>query len=183
MNAAWPAVRDGVPGPAGPYQRLLTEKGWMQALTEDYLDRLRSRPPWYASPSVLPPELFHDRFIGETACEMLRSMPGDSPWHLFVSFAGPHDPWDPPECYFDRYRDARFPPSIPPEMEGKPAWIRKRAEKQTGTMDPEGLINMKRHYAGSIAVIDEWVGHILDTLEERGEAGARWWSLPPTTAK
>ena len=38
-------------------------------------------------------------------------------------------------------------------------------------MDPEGLINMKRHYAGSIAVIDEWVGHILDTLEERGEAG------------
>ena len=57
MNAAWPAVRDGVPGPAGPYQRLLTEKGWMQALTEDYLDRLRSRPPWYASPSVLPPEL------------------------------------------------------------------------------------------------------------------------------
>lgn len=171
MNAAWPAVRDGVPGPAGPYQRLLTEKGWMQALTEDYLDRLRSRPPWYASPSVLPPELFHDRFIGETACEMLRSMPGDSPWHLFVSFAGPHDPWDPPECYLDRYRDAQFPPSIPPEMEGKPAWIRKRAEKQTGTMDPEGLINMKRHYAGSIAVIDEWVGHILDTLEERGEAG------------
>ena len=28
---------------------------------------------------------------------------------------------------------------------------------------------MKRHYAGSIAVIDEWIGHILDNLRQQGE--------------
>ena len=170
MNAAWPAVREGKPGPAGPYQRLLAAAGKMEYLTRDYLDRLKNRPPWYAAPSVLPPELFHDRFVGERACAMLRGLPHDSPWHLFVSFVGPHDPWDPPQCYYDRYRDAHFPPSIPPDMDGKPEWIRKRAARQTGGMDAEGLENMKRHYAGSIAVIDEWVGRILDVLEERGEA-------------
>lgn len=169
MNAAWPVMRDGVPSPAGPYQQQLFQAKQMQSLTEDYLDRLKNRPPWYAHPSVLPPELFHDRFVGEQACKMLQSLPTDSPWHLFVSFVGPHDPWDPPEEYFLRYQNAEFPPSIPSSPDGKPEWILKRAQKHTGTMDPQGELNMKRHYAGSIAVIDEWIGHILDTLRQRGE--------------
>lgn len=181
MNAAWPARKDGkpffanpgAPGeliPVGPYQHMLFKKGEMEAFTKDYIDRLRSKRGFYAAPSVLPEEDFHDRFVGEKACEMLENFPKEDPWHLFVSFVGPHDPWDPPKSYYERFADADFPDSVQDDLSGKPEWVKKRAGKQCGGMTEENLLRMKRHYAGSIALIDDWVGRILDTLEARGEA-------------
>lgn len=170
MNAAWPAVRDGQPVPAGPYQHMLVEKGEMELLTADYHERLRNKRAFYSAPSVLPEEDFHDRFVGEKACQMLENLPKEDPWHLFVSFVGPHDPWDPPKSYYDRFADTSFPDTIRDNMEGKPEWVKKRAEKNCGGMTDGELLEMKRHYAGSIAVIDDQIGHILDMLEKRGEA-------------
>lgn len=169
MNAAWPAQREDGPVPAGPYQHMLTERGHMERLTQDYLDRLRNRPTYYAAPSVLPEEEFHDRFVGERACRMLNELPEGEPWHLFVSFVGPHDPWDPPLSYYRRYENSTFPKAIPDSLEDKPRWIKERAKKHTRDMTEEDLLNMQRHYAGAITLIDDWVGNILEALDRRGE--------------
>lgn len=182
MNAAWATTKEGRGIPmkyskapegllrlAGPYQHMLAEKGELDTLTVDYIDRLRGKPTYYAAPSVLPEEDFHDRFIGEKACEMLERFPADQPWHLFVSFVGPHDPWDPPKSYYEQYKDADFPPMIKDDLTDKPEWIKKRAGKHTEGMTDQDLLEMQRHYAGSITLIDDWIGKILDTLEARGE--------------
>jgi len=184
-NAGHPGMPDTKPGraiapplhdlkdkkvvPLGPYQHMLDQKGELEIFARDYDDRLYRNPSRMAAQSILPEEDFHDYFIGEQACKMLRDFPTDFPWHLFVSFAGPHDPWDPPKSYSDRFANADFPESIADNMEGKPEWIKRRAKVQCGAMTDGELLKIKRHYAGSISLIDDWVGHILDELERRGE--------------
>lgn len=161
---------DGSRQIVGPYQNYLVEKGHLQDLQADYRARLRHLPKYYASPSVLPDEEFQDHFIGAAASRWLESVESDVPWHYFVSFAGPHDPWDPPKKHIDRFRDQTFPEAIPFCPKGKPEWIRKRAEATTRGITPADVQNVRRHYAGSVSVIDDWVGKFLDILDQRGLA-------------
>ena len=130
---------------------------------------MRQKPRYYAQPSVLPDEVFLDTFIGEKSLEWLNEHDNTgAPWHLTVSFAGPHNPWDPPKEDYDAVGDTLWPDPIPNDMEGKPAWIRRRAAQQTGGMTQADLQQVKRCYAGSVRVIDRWIGKLLDWLETSG---------------
>lgn len=161
---------DGTVKPNGPYQKYLLDKGMLNDIRRDYLARLRVLPKYYAKPSVLPEEDFQDNFIGRKACQWLEQVEDDVPWHYFVSFAGPHDPWDPPKSKYDQFADRVFPDQIPFNPEGKPGWVRMRAAKTADGMTPEDVQNVRRNYAGSVSVIDDWVGRMLDVLEHRGLA-------------
>lgn len=94
--------------------------------------------------------MFLDTFIGEKSLEWLNEHDNTgAPWHLTVSFAGPHNPWDPPKEDYDAVGDTLWPDPIPNDMEGKPAWIRRRAAQQTGGMTQADLQQVKRCYAGA----------------------------------
>ena len=84
-----------------------------------------------------------------------------------VSFAGPHDPWDPPEYALSKVGDIIYPPSIEDDMQGKPVWIKKKAQNQSYGLTPEKVQNLKKHYAASVVAIDDCIGRILDVLERR----------------
>lgn len=127
--------------------------------------------------------MFLDTFIGEKSLEWLNEHDNTgAPWHLTVSFAGPHNPWDPPKEDYDAVGDTLWPDPIPNDMEGKPAWIRRRAAQQTGGMTQADLQQVKRCYAGSVRVIDRWIGKLLDWLETSGHKMIRSSSSAPTTA-
>ena len=170
MNCAWIVRNDkGEKRLQGPYQKYLDEKGLLESLNRDYLSRLKELPKYYAEPSVLPSEEdFQDAFIGRKAVQWLENVSDDVPWHYFVSFAGPHNPWDPPAEELNRVGEQIFPPAITDGLENKPEWVKKRAKIQTGGMSEQDLQKLKRSYAASVAVIDTWIGNILDTLEQRG---------------
>lgn len=169
-NASKPGQRPRTKGEfplAGPYQRHLKEHGLLQAFLDDRAKRA-AQPAWHAEAAALPPEHFHDSYIGGKACEFIRQVPDDAPWHLFVSFVGPHHPWDVPAAYANAYADTVYPPGIPAAPVGKPAWIRDRMARQSEGMTDGGLQRAKQHYAGAISLIDHWVGRILEQVEERG---------------
>ena len=96
--------------PVGPYTHYLAEKGQLQTFHEDYTQR--SAIGWIADcrDSPLASEDFEDSYIGRRAVEWIENAPDDFPWHYFVSFVGPHDPYDPPAEYGERYRGAAMPP-------------------------------------------------------------------------
>ncbi len=153
------------PTPIGPYTYYLQEQGLLQAFYEDY--RKRSAKGWIkdaSHDSVLPVAAFEDVYIGRRAAEWIASIPDDFPWHYFVSFVGPHDPFDPPTEYADRYRQAEMPDAIRDSMEGKPAWVRNRAR----IMQPEEIAVARRQYCAAIQLIDDQIGLMLDSLERRG---------------
>jgi choline-sulfatase len=153
---------------AGPYQRYLKSKGHLTEFSRDYNARLFDKPAWYSGESVLSAEDFHDSYIGRKACDYLQTVGDESPWHLFVSFVGPHDPWDAPAEYYERFRNKTFP--APPEdsMDGKPGWAKNKSHGCSMGMTPDDLQEVKRHYAGMITLIDDWVGRMLAVLDARG---------------
>lgn len=153
---------------AGPYQHYLYERGLLDAFVQDTEPRKERLPVWYTAPSVLPDEAYHDRFIGRAARAMLERWRSEEPWFLCVSFVGPHDPWDAPASVLARYAQRTYDPPPPDAMTGKPDYVRQRQWRQSGQMTADALMEVKRHYAANITVIDEEIGQIVSLLKTRG---------------
>lgn len=151
--------------PIGPYTNFLMERGLLEAFHKDYRSRgSASNLTQAPHDSVLPADAFEDVYIGRRAAEWIDKIPDDFPWHMFVSFVGPHDPFDPPTEYADRYRNAKMPPAIIDPLEGKPHCVQKRSRQY----DPELVAITRRQYCAAIECIDDQIGEILKSLERRG---------------
>ncbi len=151
--------------PIGPYTHYLMEKGMLKTFHQDY--RKRSTNGWIKGgsyDSVLSTEDFEDTYIGRRATEFIQNIPDDFPWHLFVSFVGPHDPFDPPTEYADKYRHAEMPAAIADEMHGKPDWVKKRVLN----ISTEQINITRQQYCAATELIDAQIGHMLHALEQRG---------------
>jgi len=153
------------PTPQGPYGYYLQERGLLQKLYDDY--RKRAAKDWIigaSHDSVLPTDAFQDGYIGRRASEWIEWVPDDFPWHLFVSFAGPHDPFDPPTKYADKYRNSNVPQPSTTGISEKPNWIQQRQRSAS----LEQIIGIRRQYCAAIEMIDDQIGLILQALEKRG---------------
>ncbi|MCY3796168.1 MAG: sulfatase-like hydrolase/transferase [Chloroflexi bacterium] len=150
--------------PHGPYTHYLNDRGRLLPFWEDY--RVRAEAGWIlgvSHDSVLPTEDFHDAYIGRRAARWIENIAADFPWHLFVSFVGPHDPFDPPTEYAERYRDAAMPDAVPKRLDGKPQWLLNRQKDPSA----EELAHIRRQYCALIKLIDDQVGLLLDALTRR----------------
>lgn len=151
--------------PRGPYGFWLEEQGLFEAFRADYADRAaRGWIQGASHDSVLPAEAFEDVYIGRRAAEWIDAVPDDYPWHLFVSFVGPHDPFDPPAEYADRYRDADVPSAVHSGHDGKPEWVNARRRD----LSDDEVAVARRQYCAAIELIDDQVGRIIEAVERRG---------------
>jgi choline-sulfatase len=105
-----------------------------------------------------------DDFIGDRALAAIDGFSDEFPWHCFVSFVGPHNPFDPAPEYAERWRDADMPDPIPAEPEGRPARYRYAKDYDLDTHR-----QARRQYTAYLEQIDFQIGRLLDRLEERGE--------------
>jgi choline-sulfatase len=145
-------------------------------------DRPISDPlPWYHTmESVLTParcvasmQTDYDDEVCFEADRMLRDLARrgtDQPFLLFASFTNPHDPWEIPGRYWDRYEEAQIelpavgalgPESTDPHSE------RLRAMCGADRIElSEAQIRRARHgYYAAISYLDERIGMLLDTLQ------------------
>jgi choline-sulfatase len=152
--------------PNGPYTHWLRRQDpeKHQIFIDDYNERAGTGAATHLHDSVVPWGLCEDDFIGQRACEMLQSFTGEFPWHLFVSFVGPHDPFDPAPEFADKWRSAEMPDPIPFEPEGKP-----ERYLYQHSYDEKTHLVARRQYTAYLEQIDHQIGRILDTLEARGE--------------
>ena len=121
---------------------------------------------------------FHvDGYIGDRAAEWFGAN-GGAPFAAWVSFAGPHDPYDPPEEMADMYYDAPIPKPVgsSAELDGKPKAQRSAGDSRNNSMfridmrtaTPEQVRRWRAHYYANISLIDEGIGKILQALEAHG---------------
>lgn len=150
-----------------PYTYYLVQKRLARTFHEDYS---RRHPVWFSGDSVMPLNCYHDDFVGRNACRYLQDVSDEVPWHYFVSFVGPHNPWDAPEEYSQRYDSSDMPAdcAIEDPMEGKPEKYRLKSEKHSRGLTEEGLAGAMLHYSGMITLIDDYVGKFKEVLKERG---------------
>lgn len=149
----------------------LTDQALADEYAEDYKVRKAEQPQWYSKVATVSSDIYQDGYIGRKAVKLIEQFTDecqDQPWHLFVSFVGPHPPWDAPQEYFDMYRNTQFPPSIKCMMEGKPVPVQRESERNFRDLTDNDINQVKQHYAGMITLIDYWIGKMRETLEQKG---------------
>ena len=157
------------PDPTGPYSHWLAARGDYQAVHQDLLRRAKTGHVKDLQDFPLETEAFVDSFIARHALEWLKEAPKDNPWHLFVSFVGPHFPYSPPTEYADRWRDAEMPERVV-SMEGKPQRILDKFDDH----DPDYVLNARRQYCGRLELIDDQIGKIVAQLKANGDWDNTW---------
>jgi choline-sulfatase len=153
----------------GPWTRYLAARGLLEQFREDYRLRRTELPCWYAEPSVLSEDDHQDAYIGREGARWLEQYDGGRPFFLWVSWAGPHDPWDPPGRFATMYRPEELPPPIADPLRRAPRCTLRRVERHgLARATLFELQRMKASYYGLISLNDDWVGRILQVLEQRG---------------
>ena len=146
------------------------EKGLWEAYRADYRERFSTKPH-LVRPSTLGLEDYADVYVGQQAKQYLQNYERDKPWCCWVSFGGPHEPWDTPEPYASMYDPEDMPPAIPPPPTGKrpSGHLDRLMQRVNPTFDSGEIGRLRANYAGNVTLIDAQVGELLDTIEARGE--------------
>jgi arylsulfatase A-like enzyme len=104
-----------------------------------------------------------DRFAARTmrsSAVWMESIHGkDQPFLLVSDTFDPHEPWDSPRYYIDRYD---------PGYEGDELF--EPAYEPSDYASDEEIRHMRCMYAGEVSMVDRWVGYLLDTLDQMGLA-------------
>jgi choline-sulfatase len=123
--------------------------------------------------SPMPAEATVERWAADRAVEQIRA-DGDRSFFGFVSFIGPHPPFAPPIPYNRMYDPDRMPNPITGNRATDHAdeqipWMNEIIWAES-INEPHARI-LKARYYGEISYIDNCIGHILDAVEERTDAG------------
>ena len=78
---------------------------------------------------------------------------------LWIDTFDPHEPWDPPQHYIDRY-DPGYQGRV---IEAPPGGFRKAMG-----ITPRELKHTRARYAGEVTMVDAWFGRFVSKLEELG---------------
>ncbi|MCZ6635282.1 MAG: sulfatase-like hydrolase/transferase, partial [bacterium] len=147
------------------------KKGVWDAYIKDFDDRFMTKP-WVVRPSTHTLEDYSDVYVGQQAKKYLEAYDRDQPWFCWVSFGGPHEPWDTPEPYASKYDPESMPDPIPrPEQNpDRPRGsLDNMMENRSPNFEPGEEKRLRADYAGNITLIDDQIGEILQTIEARGE--------------
>ena len=149
---------------------LWEQAGVMDAYRTDLQDRLATTP-WVARPSPLPFDLYPDVYVGRQAVEYLKNYSSDQPWLCWVSFSGPHEPWDAPEPYASLVDPAATPPPVAfsKYKRLRPRGVLDRRLANRRDIDAVDIAKLRANYAGNVSLIDDQIGQLLDVVRTRGE--------------
>jgi choline-sulfatase len=150
--------------------------------TPDWGRPLDQPLPWYHTmESVLNPGVcaasMQTDYDEEVCFQAVRKLHGLArerdlqPFLLFVSFTNPHDPWEIPSRYWQRYRREEIDdPAVPAIEHADPHSCRLRAMCRVDEAAPtRDQIRRARHgYYAAVSYLDERVGEVLAALRASG---------------
>ena len=144
--------------------------GVYSAYKQDSRERFENKP-WVARPTPVPLEHYADVYVGQQAKAWLQAHDQAAPWFCWVSFGGPHEPWDAPEPYASMYDPGAMPAPLQaePSRSQRPRGVLDRRLRQRPALEPGDVARLRANYAGNMTLIDDQIGEILRVLEDRGQ--------------
>jgi len=129
----------------------------------------------------MPEHTHSDFFVGDMATWWIQTKPKrDEPLFLEIGFPGPHPPYDPIPRYAAPYldKDLPLPEVTEAELQGQPSTLKELREHNT-RIDHDSIVwlenpsreqlhRQRAYYLANVTMIDEKVGQILQTLEDKG---------------
>jgi choline-sulfatase len=141
------------------------------------------RLPWYhdmssvfeAGPSEATLQLDYDEEVAFRSVRKIYDLGRDRerPFFLVVSFTHPHDPYEIPRRYWDRYEDRALPaPAVPAlplaEQDPHSRRVLEMCGADTAEIGPELTERARRGYYASVSYVDDKVAELLAALEATG---------------
>lgn len=152
--------------------------GLLEAYRADLDDRYRDGCVYTVRPTVLPDHLYPDLWLTEVALEELAALPTNKPWFLWVSFSGPHEPFDVPLSWKGIHASSSIPAPEPrPQDFAKLSELapigsvlgRKIARWPEG-IPRQALAALRIDYADHLSLLDAQIGELLKALGQRPDA-------------
>ena len=121
-------------------------------------------------------QVAYDTEVVEHACRAIAESARDPrPLLLVASFTHPHDPYEVPAGYWERYEgveiDAPVWPDPPEPIDAPTRRLRAMVAAERIPVSQDQALLARRGYYGAIALVDDHVGTILSALAEHGLAG------------
>ncbi len=139
--------------------------------------------------NAIPAQLHYTNWIADRAVAAIEKRANGEDFCIFVSFPDPHHPFCPPAPYCDMFDPASVPAPavVPGELDRMPAYLQdsddpaqdayiqagERVREQgfmlrTDRISDETMQRVVAHTYGSVKMIDDAVGRILDALDGNG---------------
>ncbi len=180
--------KNGVVGLRCEYSDFLRSEGLFETFAEWFHLRSYPRktathvslPMWFAESTPLPTRAYLDTWTGQEVVRWIEEYDRDQPFLQFVGFPGPHEPFDAPREYVDRYRGVEFevgeriPPLVPESgpLHTLCRWLQDTAQWEGLTDDV--VQQLHRYYYANVTAIDDQVGAIVAALERKGILDNTW---------
>ena len=156
------------------YARELEAAGLLEAYRSGVWDREARK----VFPFPGPVEWHPDAWVGRKATEWIASYDEDRPLFGWISFSGPHFPFDPPAEYLERVDESLIgEPLVDPSEWEDPDRLHYRSfhGPSQGRMEGGGYHDrgadywrrLRLHYLANVALIDDEVGKVIEMAEER----------------
>ena len=137
---------------------------------------------WPANAWPLAEELHPTNWIVRRSREVVAQSPAERPLFLTASFYAPHPPLFPPARFFDRYLNAKLPPTA---MGG---WVDRRPLRPEGDkagqrilLEGETLRRAQAGYFGLIEHLDEQLATLIADFKARSMKTGRPWMIVVTS--
>ncbi|MGN6564142.1 MAG: sulfatase family protein [Thermomicrobiales bacterium] len=163
---------------ADDYNQELDRAGYLAA----YRDAIWNRDLHKVFPFPGPAEWHPDRWVGRKAAEFVDGYDAERPLFLWLSFSGPHFPFDAPDDYLDRVNADQVGQGVSRASEfADPGRIHYHSFHGPRGIEGAGAANgggtqsysaeywtaLRTRYFANVALIDEQVGAVLAALERR----------------
>jgi len=144
---------------------------WLREKTNGRLmeiDHGLSSNSWAARPSPLPEELHNNTWVATRAIDLLRRRDRTRPFFLFMSFHRPHPPIDPPQAFYDMYKDRDIPETPVGDWAARHDVPVNHLDCWQGRLPEKTLAHTRRAYFAQVAHIDSQVGRVLTAFRPLG---------------
>ena len=178
MNA-WLFVDENVAPTFKKFRSLAKDwkkEGVFEKYKEDMKRRYRhgrNNAAWSIRSTVLPNHLYPDIWIANKGIEAIQNMPTNKPWLLWISFIGPHEPFDTPKQW-EEYKKNSLPRFIE-----QANWIKRlrdgtelkeNAESWKDYLNKESIDACRTDYANNLQLLDNQLRRLIDALENTQSA-------------
>ena len=154
-----------------PYRPYPLDKFYGKTYPEIKQQKLKSIQPDLHGELMIDKKFSMTAFQAKQTIEALERLK-DSTFSITCSFHFPHAPMLPTKPYSKRYPAKKMvaPVSISDDMENSPYKKANDRLENTEYSDPEKIKYMISSYYGLVSELDDWVGKILNKLDELGLA-------------
>lgn len=162
------------------WDKALRARGHVKQQRELYRQRDDYRQALGAFDWELPEDLHSDMFVGDMAKWWIETYPVTQPLFLQIGFPGPHPPYDPIPSYAQRYMNKELPllEVTQEELDAQPAAL-KELRQHNNEVDHDSVVldldpteeqrhRQRAYYLANVTMIDEKIGEILRSLDQRG---------------